>query len=250
VPISIVVMPKFFIPRENIDENKIKITGDDVQHISKVLRLNIGDKVEACDGMGNNYLAEISEVGKSEIFCGIISKTKSDTEPPIRVILIQGVPKASKMDYIIQKTTELGICEIYPCDLKRCVAKIDNIKKIERWQKIAKEAAQQSGRGIIPKVNELINLKTAIEILKNSDISFTCYECAQKNTLKKALSTVKEPKTVAFLIGPEGGFDQSEIEEIENAGIAVITLGKRILRTETAGEAVLSMVMYEIGDIN
>jgi len=243
-------MPKFFVPKENIKENELKIVGEDVTHIVKVLRLNIGDKIECCDGMGFNYISEIFNVGKSEIICNIINKSKSDTEPPIKAILIQGIPKASKMDYIIQKTTELGICEIYPCELKRCVAKIDNVKKIERWQKIAKEAAQQSGRGIVPKINNPINLLQAIQILKSADISFTCYECAEEYTLKSTLTSYKNPKAVAYLIGPEGGFDKCEIEQLENEGIKIITLGKRILRTETAGEAVLSMLMYEIGDIN
>ena len=243
-------MSRFFIPKENIEENKIKVTGEDVIHISKVLRLGKGDFFTCCDGKGFDYDVKIAEILKTEVVCDIVNKQKSDTEPPVKVILIQGVPKAAKMDYIIQKNTELGISEIYPCSLKRCVSKTEKDKKTDRWQKIAKEAAQQSGRGIVPTVHNTVNLKDAVEILKKSDISFAAYESEDKNTLKDKLLSKKNPQTVAFLIGPEGGFDVSEIEFLKNSGISVISLGKRILRTETAGEAVVSMIMYEIGDIN
>ncbi len=243
-------MSKFFIPRENIEEKYLIINGEDVNHITKVLRLKIGDKILCCDGMGNDYSARISEYDKKEIRCEILEKFKADTEPPLKVILIQGVPKAAKMDYIIQKTTELGISEIYPCEMSRCVAKIENNKKIERWQKIAREAAKQSGRAVIPVVHNPINISGAIEILKSSDIAFVPYECEEESYLRPILINSVSPKTVAFLIGPEGGFDKSEIDKIIENDIHTVSLGKRILRTETAGEAVLSMVMYEIGDIN
>lgn len=243
-------MSRFFIPKENISETRITVTGEDVIHISKVLRLKKGDTLTFFDGRGFDYDTEISEISKSAVVCDILKKIKSETEPNIKVTLIQGVPKASKMDYIIQKTTELGICDIFPCSLNRCVSKIDGEKKIVRWQKIAKEAAQQSARGAIPKIHNDIDLKTAAEILKKADISFVAYECEDKTTIKTVLLSKKEPKTVAFLIGPEGGFDKTEIEFLKNSGISSVSLGKRILRTETAGEAVLSMIMYEIGDVN
>ena len=244
------IMSRFFIPKENVLETNIKITGDDVVHISKVLRLGAGDDLTCCDGKGNDDLVRIKSISKTEIICDILNKKKSDTEPAIKVSLIQGLPKAAKMDYIIQKNTELGISEIFPCNLKRCISKNEKDKKTERWQKIAKEAAQQSGRGIVPEIHNTVNLKDAVKILKNADISFVAYECEENHNLKSALLSEKNPKSVAFMIGPEGGFDKSEIEFLENEGIAVISLGKRILRTETAGEAVLSMIMYEIGDIN
>ena len=240
-------MSKFFIPKENISQDSLIITGEDVKHISKVLRMNVGDEITCCDGQGNDYKARISALG-TEISCEIVEKNKCDTESNLHVILIQGVPKASKMDYIIQKTTELGICEIYPCVLSRCVSKIEGDKKIQRWQKIAEEAAKQSGRGIIPKIHNPINIKEAAEVLKSCDVAFVPYECAEGNYLKPLLTSFENPKTVAFMIGPEGGFDKSEIEKISE--VPVVSLGKRILRTETAGEAVLSMVMYELGDIN
>ena len=243
-------MSRFFIPKENINEDTIIINSDDVSHISRVLRLQPGEEITCCDGCGNDYRVSISEITKKEVVCKIISKEKAETEPNISVTLIQGIPKASKMDYIIQKTTELGISEIYPCSLSRCVSKVEGDKKTERWQKIAQEASKQSGRGIVPKVHNPINLKEAIDVLKNADIAFVPYECQEESFLKPVLTNSKDAKTVAYLIGPEGGFDKSEIALLEKNNINIITLGKRILRTETAGEAVLSMVMYEIGDIN
>lgn len=243
-------MSRFFVPKENISEKEITVTGEDVVHISKVLRLKKGDILTFFDGRGFDYETEISDISKTAVKCDILNKSKSETEPNIKVTLIQGIPKASKMDYIIQKTTELGICDIFPCTLNRCVSKIDGEKKISRWQKIAKEAAQQSGRGTIPKIHSEIDLKKAADILKNADIAFVAYECEDLITIKSVLLSKKEPKTVAFLIGPEGGFEQSEIEYLKNNGISSVSLGKRILRTETAGEAVLSMIMYEIGDVN
>ncbi len=243
-------MPKFFVPKENISGDIIKIDGEDVSHIKRVLRMREGDTLEMCASSGYDYLAKIREIGDGEIILDILEKTKCETEPPIKVTLFQGIPKAGKMDYIIQKTTELGISQITPVALSRCVVKLDGDKKIKRWQKISEEAAKQSGRGIIPTVNNPINLKDAIEELKKFDLAFVPYECEGENRLKDVLLLKKDVKTVGFMIGPEGGFDKSEIDLLLENGITPVTLGKRILRTETAGEAVLSMVMYEIGDIN
>lgn len=247
-------MPKFFVPKENISADRIHINGEDVAHIKKVLRLGVGDTLCLCDGMGKNYEVEIEKLIEKEIICKILSEEKADTEAPIEVTLFQGLPKASKMDYIIQKTTELGIVRIVPCTMARCVVKIDNAKdaqkKQQRWQKIAEEAAKQSGRGIIPTVEMPISFDEALKQLKREDICFAPYECEEENKLKHVLTKKNNVKSVAFIIGPEGGFDLREIEKLKQAGIDTITLGKRILRTETAGEAVLSMVMYELGDIN
>ncbi len=247
-------MSKFFVPRENIYEDKIIIDNTDVSHITKVLRMAIGDEITICDGMGFDYSTKISDIQSNMIVCNILSKEKSNTEPNISVTLYQGLPKATKMDYIIQKTTELGISDIVPCSLKRCVVKLDGKKaeqkKCERWQKISEEAAKQSGRGIVPKVHMPLSLNEVLDNAKNYDLFFVPYEAEDTTTIKEVLTSVKEPKNVAFMIGPEGGFDISEIDAIKKAGIKTITLGKRILRTETAGEAVLAMIMYEIGDIN
>ena len=247
-------MSKFFIPKENIKEDTITITGGDVVHISRVLRMGRGDMLTLCDGKGMDYEAEIENITADCIECGIVKKQKSNSEPDIKVTLVQGIPKASKMDYIIQKTTELGISRIIPCTLARCVVKLENRKaeekKTERWQKISEEAAKQSGRGIIPEVSMPMSLDRVIDEICGCDIVFVPYECEEENNLRDVLTSCPNPKNAAFIIGPEGGFDISEIEKIRNAGITTVTLGKRILRTETAGEAALAMIMYEIGDIN
>ncbi len=245
-------MSKFF--SNKIFENKIIIDSEDVLHIKKVLRLNIGDFIMVCDGKGINYNAKICSLTEKQIECEIVEKSPAQTEPCIEVTLYQGLPKASKMDYIIQKNTELGIFKIVPCALSRCVVKLENKKaeekKTERWQKISQEAAKQCGRGIIPEIAMPATLDDVIADMKKQDLAFVLYECEENKSLKRVLTQNKEVKTLGFLVGPEGGFDPAEIEKLHNAGICSIGLGKRILRTETAGEAVLSMIMYEIGDIN
>jgi 16S rRNA (uracil1498-N3)-methyltransferase len=247
-------MPKFFVPKENIKNDTILINSEDVSHITRVLRMEKGDTLLLCDGRGFDYDAEITDISSKEIICKITSSRKSDTEPNIEVTLFQGLPKASKMEYIIQKTTELGITRIVPCKLSRCVMKIENAKteakKLERWQKISESAAKQSGRGIVPEIAPVATLDDAISQLKECDIAFAPYECEDMQSLKSVLTSVDAPKKIGFIIGPEGGFDMSEIEKLRAAKIQTVTLGKRILRTETAGEAVLAMTMYEKGDIN
>ena len=247
-------MPKFFVTQDKITENQIIIDTEDVAHISRVLRLGIGDHVTVCDSQGTDYEAEIAEMEQKQIICSITEKRASESEPNIKVTLFQGLPKASKMEYIIQKTTELGISEIVPVKLSRCVVKIDNKKdekkKLDRWQKISEAAAKQSGRGIVPQISEIMTLDEVIERSKEFDLFFVPYECEEQKTLKEVLLLKPDIKTVGFIIGPEGGFDPTETEKLHESGIATVTLGKRILRTETAGEAVLAMTMYEIGDIN
>ena len=247
-------MPKFFVTQDKITENQIIIDTEDVAHISRVLRLGIGDHVTVCDSQGTDYETEIAEMEQKQIVCSITEKRASESEPNIKVTLFQGLPKASKMEYIIQKTTELGISEIVPVKLSRCVVKIDNKKdekkKLDRWQKISEAAAKQSGRGIVPQISEIMTLDEVIKSSKEFDLFFVPYECEEQKTLKEVLLSRSDIKTVGFIIGPEGGFDPAETEKLRENGIDTVTLGKRILRTETAGEAVLAMTMYEIGDIN
>lgn len=246
-------MPKFFTARENISENRIIIDSEDAKHIKKVLRLSEGDAVTVCDGRGIDYEAEIEKIEQNRIICTILSSSMCDTEPEVKVTLYQGLPKASKMDYIIQKTTELGISRIVPAKLSRCVVKLENssaeTKKVERWQKIAYEAAKQSGRGVVPEVSMPMTIDQIIEEIKDSDLCFVPYECEQVTRLKDVLSVSAMINKVSFIIGPEGGFDITEIEKLRAAGIKTITLGRRILRTETAGEAVLAMLMYGMGEV-
>ena len=247
-------MPRFFVPAEDITDSEIKITSGDAAHISRVLRLKKGDALTICDGRGFDYDAQISEIGAGEISCSVIEKRRSESEPNVFVTLYQGIPKSSKMDYIIQKTTELGVSKIVPVSMARCVSKIEDkkteAKKLERWNKIAKEAAQQSQRGIVPEVSGVMTFDDAAAEMQKSDIRLAPYECEDEGGLKDVLLSVKNPETLSFMIGPEGGFDLSEIEKLKSANIPTVTLGPRILRTETAGEAVLAMTMYEIGDVN
>lgn len=246
-------MPKFFTARENISENEIIIDSEDAKHIKKVLRLSEGDVITVCDGRGIDYEAEICAIEQNRIKCIILSSRVCDTEPGVRVTLYQGLPKASKMDYIIQKTTELGIARIVPAKLSRCVVKLENAaaesKKTERWQKIAYEAAKQSGRGVVPEVSSPMSIEEIIKDISGDELCFVPYECEQETRLSDVLNGIGAVKSVSFIIGPEGGFDITEIEKLRAAGIKTITLGRRILRTETAGEAVLAMLMYGLGEV-
>ena len=246
-------MPKFFTARENIKDTTLIIDSEDANHLKKVLRINVGDKITVCDGAGIDYTVRVSEIGKNEIECDIIDRKKSDTEPNINITLYQGLPKAAKMDYIIQKNTELGISKIVPAKLARCVVKLENKavedKKCERWQKIAVEAAKQSGRGIVPEISNPMTVDEIIEDVKDYDLVFVPYECEDQSRLKTIVESAPDAKDIAFIIGPEGGFDISEIEKLKAAGIKTVTLGKRILRTETAAEAVVSMLMYAYDEI-
>ncbi len=246
-------MPKFFTARENISDTQIVIDSEDAKHIKKVLRLNSGDTITVCDGCGIDYKSVINKIEDNRIICDIKERYVCDTEPQVKVTLYQGLPKASKMEYIIQKTTELGISRIVPVKLSRCVVKLENAaaekKKTERWQKIAYEAAKQSGRGVIPEVSEPMTLEEAMKDMELSDLVFAPYECETQNRLKDIVSSRDGVKNVSFIIGPEGGFDLTEIGKLQSVGIKTITLGRRILRTETAGEAVLAMLMYGLDEI-
>ncbi len=245
-------MPKFFVPRENVTDTSIVIDNEDVAHITKVLRLKKGDIISVCDGRGTDCDARIAVIEKKKIVCDIVSKRVSDTEPNICVTIFQGLPKASKMEYIIQKNTELGVKKIVPCIMSRCVVKLTDgaDKKVERWRKVAQEAAKQSGRGVVPEITMPMTFEEAVREMKKCDIAFAPYECEDTNTVKSVLTSGTNVKTVGFMIGPEGGYDLAEIEVLKNSGVDTVTLGKRILRTETAGEAVTAMTMYELGDVN
>lgn len=245
-------MPKFFVSPDKIAGTKITIDTEDVGHIKRVLRLSVGDIITVCDSTGTDYSAEISDMSDKAIICTVLESNKNNSEPNISVTLFQALPKASKMEYIIQKTTELGIVRIVPCSLSRCVVKLDGkdaSKKCDRWQKIADEAAKQSGRGILPEISQILTFTDAVAEMQKSDLCFVPYESAEDIKLKPVLRS-KECHCVSFMIGPEGGFSPEEVTYLEEQNIPLVTLGPRILRTETAGMAVLSMIMYELGDIN
>ncbi|MCC5910332.1 MAG: 16S rRNA (uracil(1498)-N(3))-methyltransferase [Clostridiaceae bacterium] len=250
-------MNRFFVASSqvNIPSQEIVITGEDVKHISKVLRLSEGDVVEVCDGEIQQYLAEIKAISKDEVLLDIKEKEPIKTEAPIEVVLYQSVPKSTKMELIIQKTTELGIKEIVPVITDRTIVQFkdhkDKSKKVDRWQKIAEEAAKQSKRGIIPIIHTPISYKEALEHCKENDLNIVAYEKEDTKGLKELFSNlnIEKIKRIGIWVGPEGGFTEEEVEVALQNHINSVTLGPRILRTETAGFTLLSILMYQLGDL-
>lgn len=244
-------MYKFFIDQNQIEENRAKIIGEDVNHISNVLRLKKNDKIILCNKNEKcSYEAEINEISKEYILCFLISKIQGSIESNVMVDIYQGIPKMDKMEYIIQKATELGVRNIYPVNLERCIVKLDNkseSKKNDRWNKIAEVAAKQSKRDFIPKIENVINLENICNNVSKYDIILVAYENEEMNTLKKELSKIRERDNlnIAVVIGPEGGLAQKEVDKLIDVGAKVVTLGKRILRTETASLVILSDIIYE-----
>lgn len=251
-------MPKFFVKQEQINGDIIIIQGQDVNHIKKVLRAKIGDELQICNSQnGENFLCDIKEIENENILCKIKQKIEEKVESNIEVTVFQGLPKADKMEYIIQKSVELGVYDITPVEMKRCVVKLDEKdknKKQLRWQKISEVAAKQCGRDIIPQINKTINIKDICELIKKYDIVLVAYENEKEKTLKEQLKLLKEQTEqkkdkvikMGIVIGPEGGLEEQDIEKLKENGAKIITLGKRILRTETVALNVLSIIMYEL----
>ena len=239
-------MYNFFVNSNDINDNFAKISGEDYNHIRNVLRMKIGTKILINDKeKSNSYLAEIQEIGAKEIICKVIEKMESN-EMSVNVTLFQGIPKSDKMEYIIQKSVELGVSEIVPTEMKNCVAKINNEEnKLKRWNKISETAAKQSKRSIIPKVESKISFDDLLNKIKEFDLVIVAYENEKHTSLKDVLQNCKCVKNIAIIIGPEGGIDTKELNLLEDNGAQVASLGKRILRTETAPIAMLSMILYE-----
>lgn len=246
-------MPKFFVKQNQIKDNDITIIGTDVNHIVHVLRLKINDEIKICNEENSeNYMAKIAKIDKEKVTCNIVEKIVSNTEANVNITIFQGLPKVDKMELIIQKCTELGVKEITPVEMKRCVVKLDEKnenKKIERWQKIAEVAAKQSGRDNICKINKVINIKNICNICQNYDIVLVPYENEKDFSLKDAIKKLpKNISKIGIVIGPEGGFEEEEIEFLEQNNCKIITLGKRILRTETVAMVMSSIILYELSD--
>lgn len=249
-------MPRFFVPHEHIFESKALIKGQEAQHIYKAFRLKKGQKIHIFDGTGIDYLCEIQNIQKSLVEVNILNKYKSSTNPPIDVTIFQCMPKADKMDFIVQKTTELGITTIVPVISERSVVKIGKEKKlnarVERWRKIALEACKQSNRSYIPNINRILSLKDSIntEMITNSQLLIILWEEEKTKNLKDILMQNKNGlERVCFFIGAEGGFAKEEIDLIIKRGGLTTSLGPRILRSETAAITFLSILMYELGDL-
>ena len=233
----------------HVEEKRVILTGKDVNHIRSVLRMQPGDEISVMNGIdGRDYRCGILEMTENEVLCELRFIRESDNELPVEVVLYQGLPKSDKMELILQKCVELGASRVVPVSMKRCVMKLDPKKeasRIARWQSIAEAAAKQSKRGIIPEVGNVLTFAQAVEEARTFDHFLLPYEMAEDmEHTRELLESIRPGERVAVFIGPEGGFDPGEVERAASAGAQAITLGKRILRTETAGMVVLSWLGY------
>ncbi|MGE5415220.1 MAG: 16S rRNA (uracil(1498)-N(3))-methyltransferase [Acidobacteriota bacterium] len=246
-------MRRFYVDRSSIDNENVSISGDEARHISRVLRMEPGDRIIVFDGTGQEYLVELIDVGNN-VEGQIIANETANNESPVRLTLVQGLAKGEKMELIIQKAVELGVHRIVPVHTEYAVVKLDEKKardKSERWQRIALEACKQCGRSVPPRVELVANLGQALSM--NQDlVGLFFYEHSEKANLKEVLQHNNEQiqnHGAAIYTGPEGGFSEHEVNQAIGAGVNIVGLGPRILRTETAGLAAISIVMYELGDI-
>ena len=246
-------MPRFFVGTDQISDKDIVITGTDVNHIRNVLRMTPGEEVTVSDGQGMDYFCRIAELTKEEVRLDIVDSWHSFVELPAKIYLFQGLPKADKMELIIQKAVELGAYAVVPVETRRCVVKLDAKKaqkKVTRWQQISESAAKQSKRMLIPEVKNVMSWKEALAFAKGLDVVLIPYELAQgmKET-REILAAIQPGQSVGIFIGPEGGFEEEEVRDAMEAGGKPVTLGKRILRTETAGMTMLSILMYTLESV-
>ena len=242
-------MTRFFVDYTDMMSDSIVLTGDNAAH-AKVLRLKVGERVVVCDGQGRECVCRIDSLASAEVRLLLESKSESSSEPAVHVSVYMAFPKADKLEHVIQKATELGVYEIVVFPSARCISKPDEKsigKKLERWQKIALSAAEQSGRGRVPQVIVLSSYTEALKRAGESDKAFLFYENERAVTLRMALDA-GDYRSISLLTGPEGGLDVSEVEQAMAAGMQVCTLGKRILRCETAPLCALSAVMYDAGE--
>ena len=255
-------MDRFFVEPEhlNLDDKTLYIDGEEVKHISKVLRYGQGDEIEVCDSNGHEYICRIESIDKTRIDLSIVDEVDINRESRIRVSLYQGVPKSTKMDIILQKLTEAGVDEIVLVNTKRSVVNIKGDKadkKLDRWERIIYEAAKQCKRGLIPKLRGILSFEEALADMEQNDINICPYEDEKSLGIKEALQTdlvkdiigKKDEVRVGIFIGPEGGFDPEENNRVKAAGIASVTMGPRIFRTETASIVATAITLYELGDI-
>ena len=241
-------MYRFFVEAEQIGQTSITIIGKDVNHIKNVLRMKIGETILISDGSDREYICSICQINEEEVVADIEDINGHTRELPIKVTLFQALPKGDKMETVIQKMIELGAYEIVPMSTKRCVVKLDAKKavaKTKRWNAIAESAAKQSKRGIIPQVSEPVTYKQALEKAKEMDMLLIPYEEAENmERTRQVISSIQQGMHVGIFIGSEGGFAKEEVELAKEYGAKEITLGKRILRTETAGMAIMAVLMY------
>mgnify|MGYP004615539725 FL=1 len=243
-------MQHFFVSPQQVKEEKIYVEGSDVNHIKNVLRMTLGEKLTVNDGEGWQYLCEVESYEADMAVLHIVEKSKAETELASRIYLFQGLPKQDKMELIVQKAVELGAYQVIPVSTKRAVVKLDAKKagkKVERWQQIAVSAAKQAGRGIVPTVGEVCTYAQALKMAEELDVVLIPYELAEGiEETKKIIAGIRPGQSVGVFIGPEGGFEEEEVKLAMEAGAKPVTLGRRILRTETAGLTTLSLLMFHL----
>lgn len=243
-------MNQFFVEESQIHGSEIIIEGTDVNHIKNVLRMKPGEEVMISNGTDKHYICSIVTISEEQVVAKIVDIDTNSTELPVKLYLFQGLPKADKMELIIQKSVELGVHEIIPVAMKRCVVKLDAKKeksKLARWQGIAESAAKQSKRMVIPNISRVMNFKEAVAYAKSLDYNIIPYEFANgMERSKQVVKSLGQYKSVGIFIGPEGGFEEAEIAYAKESNMQIISLGKRILRTETAGLTALSIIMFEL----
>ena len=244
-------MPRFYIPNPHIENGLLEIGGDEVKHIRKVLRLKAGDEILVFDGLGKEFEGTIIEEGRLFVMVKIQHIFSSKGDSPLEVTLAQSLLKGEKMDYLIQKATELGVKEIIPFFSSRSVPLLEKsrgLNRHHRWEKIAIEASKQCGRGVVPKIEFLQDYSDMLHAASTDDLRLILWE-REGVKLKEVLERSKEKTKIFFAIGPEGGFSQEEVEKSKRAGFVAVTLGRRILRAETASLCLLSILQYERGDM-
>lgn len=252
-------MYHFFVEPSQIHTQDVEISGGDVNHIKNVLRMKAGEKITVSDGLGNEFLCQVSRFLEDAVVAEILEKRTGSVELPSRLVLFQCLPKGDKMELIIQKAVELGAAAVVPVASRRCVVRLDAKKeenKRKRWQSIAESAAKQSGRSIVPEVKPMVNFAQALKLAEELDVRLIPYECAsemlddgQVSAMEKTrnvLAGIQKGQSVGIFIGPEGGLETKEVDAAVKAGVLPITLGKRILRTETAGLCILSVLMFRL----
>lgn len=247
-------MYQFFVEpcQININDSSVIILGGDVNHIKNVLRMRVGEEISVSNGLdGREYRCGIAALEEERIVCELRFVKEDQVELPAEVYLFQGLPKGDKMEFIVQKTVELGVCKIIPVAMKRCVTKLEDKKalsRVARWQGIAEAAAKQSRRGIIPEVLGVMSFPDAVKLASEMEVKLIPYEMAQDmGHTREIMGSLKPGQRIAVFIGPEGGFEETEIELAKSSGMEPVTLGRRILRTETAGFTVLAWIGYVLG---
>jgi len=245
------MMPRFYVPQPQIKNEMLRIEGDEVRHIRRVLRLKAGDEIIVFDGSGKEYEGTIVEERPSSVVIRIQNIFSSKKESHLEITLAQSLLKGEKMDYLIQKATELGVKKIIPFFSSRSVPLLEKsgrLKRHHRWERIAIEASKQCGRGVVPKIEPLQGYSEMLQSVSPDPLRLILWE-REKTNLKEVLGKSIGKKEIFFIIGPEGGFSQEEIEEANKAGFLRVTLGRRILRAETASLCLLSILQYDWGDI-